>query len=102
MKEGLLEKKGGEFTLIELLVIIAVITILLSILIPAMQMIWQMDRESACKSDSRSVGLALQMYLDDYRTAGRANVLWLDGHVSSLEETTEDDVPLRWYTSDKP
>ena len=32
------------------------------------------------------------------RTGGRANILWLDGHVSSLEETTGDDVPERWYT----
>jgi prepilin-type N-terminal cleavage/methylation domain-containing protein/prepilin-type processing-associated H-X9-DG protein len=38
----------------------------------------------------------------DERTGGRANVLWLDGHVSSIEETTGDDVPLRWYTGNKP
>jgi len=41
-------------------------------------------------------------YGDDDRTGGRANVLWLDGHVSAIEETTGDDVPLRWYTGDKP
>jgi prepilin-type N-terminal cleavage/methylation domain-containing protein/prepilin-type processing-associated H-X9-DG protein len=35
---------------------------------------------------------------DPFRTGGRANILWLDGHVSSLEETTGDDVPKRWYT----
>jgi len=35
---------------------------------------------------------------DEFRTGGRANILWLDGHVSSLEETTGDDVPKRWYT----
>ncbi len=39
---------------------------------------------------------------EDERTGGRANVLWLDGHVSSIEETTGDDVPLRWYTGNKP
>ena len=26
----------------------------------------------------------------------------LDGHVTALEETTGDDVELRWYTGDKP
>ncbi|UCE47803.1 MAG: prepilin-type N-terminal cleavage/methylation domain-containing protein [Phycisphaerales bacterium] len=36
------------------------------------------------------------------KTGGRANILWLDGHVSSLEETTGDNVPERWYTGDKP
>ncbi|MHC4459980.1 MAG: type II secretion system protein [Planctomycetota bacterium] len=35
-----------------------------------------------------------------FRTGGRANILWLDGHVSSLEETTGDNVPKRWYTGD--
>jgi len=33
-----------------------------------------------------------------FKTGGRANILWLDGHVSSLEETTGDNVPERWYT----
>ena len=40
-------------------------------------------------------------YAEDDRTGGRANILWLDGHVEALEETTGDDVPLRWYTGDK-
>ena len=35
------------------------------------------------------------------RTGGRASVLWLDGHVSSIEETTGDDVPKKWYTGVK-
>ena len=41
-------------------------------------------------------------YAADDRTGGRANILWLDGHVTDLEETTGDDVPSRWYTGDKP
>jgi prepilin-type N-terminal cleavage/methylation domain-containing protein/prepilin-type processing-associated H-X9-DG protein len=40
-------------------------------------------------------------YADAYKTGGRANILWLDGHVSALEETTGDNVRLRWYTGDK-
>jgi len=40
-------------------------------------------------------------YPDPYKTGGRANILWLDGHVSHLQETTGDDVPLRWYTGDR-
>ena len=41
-------------------------------------------------------------YPDPYRTGGKANLLWLDGHVSALEETTGDDFPERWYTGDRP
>jgi len=40
-------------------------------------------------------------YNQPYKTGGRANILWLDGHVSFLEETTGDDVRRRWYTGDK-
>ena len=40
-------------------------------------------------------------YPDPQRTGGRTNVLWLDGHVTPIEETTGDDVPLSWYTGDK-
>jgi len=41
-------------------------------------------------------------YADAFKTGGRANILWLDGHVTHLEETTGDDVEFRWYTGDKP
>jgi len=40
-------------------------------------------------------------YGDAFRTGGRTNVLWLDGHVTPIEETNGDDVPLMWYTGDK-
>jgi prepilin-type processing-associated H-X9-DG protein len=33
-----------------------------------------------------------------FQTDGKANILWLDGHVSQLEETTGDNVRKRWYT----
>ncbi|MBN2128508.1 MAG: prepilin-type N-terminal cleavage/methylation domain-containing protein [Sedimentisphaerales bacterium] len=35
-----------------------------------------------------------------FATRGRANILWLDGHVSALQETTGDDVLSTWYTGD--
>ena len=34
---------------------------------------------------------------DPQKTGGRANILWLDGQVSSLDETTGDDVRRIWY-----
>jgi prepilin-type N-terminal cleavage/methylation domain-containing protein/prepilin-type processing-associated H-X9-DG protein len=40
-------------------------------------------------------------YPDPWRTGGRTNVLWLDGHVSPIEETTGDNIPLCYYTGDK-
>ncbi len=38
---------------------------------------------------------------DPQRTGGRTNVLWLDGHVTALEETTGDNIPLMCYSGDK-
>jgi len=34
---------------------------------------------------------------EDFKTGGRLNVLWLDNHVSVIEETTGDDVFKPWY-----
>ena len=34
---------------------------------------------------------------DDFRTSGSLNILWLDTHVSRLNETTGEDVLKRWY-----
>ena len=35
--------------------------------------------------------------LDDFKTAGTLNILWLDGHVTSLRETDGEDILKRWY-----
>ncbi len=35
---------------------------------------------------------------DDDKTGGKANILWLDGHVSALAESWGHDVRVRWYT----
>ncbi len=32
-----------------------------------------------------------------FRTGGRLNMLWLDNHISIIQETTGDDVPKRYY-----
>ena len=39
---------------------------------------------------------------DAFQTNGRANILWLDAHVSTLHETTGDDVPKWWYSGKCP
>jgi len=35
---------------------------------------------------------------EPYQTDGRANILWLDAHVSTQDETTGDDFPKWWYS----
>lgn len=60
-------------------------------------------REGGSRSQTyRQIFRHNMRYADLYRTGGRANLLWLDGHVTTLDETTGDNVPLRWYTGDRP
>jgi len=53
--------KGG-FTLVELLVVVAIIAILMSILLPAVSMARSKAREAKCTSNSKEIGLALEMW----------------------------------------
>ncbi len=37
-------------------------------------------------------------FSDPWKTGGKANILWLDGHVSALAESWGHDVRVRWYS----
>jgi prepilin-type N-terminal cleavage/methylation domain-containing protein len=54
------------FTLIELLVVIAIIILLTAILLPVFSGARAMARRTACVSNLRQIGLALNLYRQDY------------------------------------
>src|SRR5713101_6929093 len=60
-----MRRKNG-FTLIELLVVIAIIAILAAILFPVFAQAREKARQSTCLSNMKQMGLAFNMYAQDY------------------------------------
>ncbi|MGC4043957.1 MAG: prepilin-type N-terminal cleavage/methylation domain-containing protein [Armatimonas sp.] len=58
--------RNRAFTLIELLVVIAIIAILAAILFPVFAQAREKARQTSCLSNMKNIGLAEQMYVQDY------------------------------------
>ncbi len=61
-----LKRHALAFTLIELLVVIAIIAVLAAILFPVFAQAREKARSISCLSNSRQIGTALMLYLQDY------------------------------------
>ncbi len=74
-------RKRRGFTLIEVLVVIAIIALLMSILMPALQRVKKQARSVACQSLLKQWGVMWSMYCDDNdgRFSEAGNLGWLRG-----------------------
>jgi len=62
-----MRKTDAAFTLIETLVVIAIITVLMGLLLPALSDARRLGKRAVCLSNLGQIGKAMDIYLQDYR-----------------------------------
>ena len=81
------------FTIIELLVVITVVSLLLSLLLPALSLGRETAKVISCSSRQRQMGVALGAYASDYR---EYPTNFSDGE-TQFSWNTNDECAGRWY-----
>ena len=82
-------QKGRGFTLVELLTVIAIISLLMGILIPVIQMAKKQAKAVYCISNLRQIGIALSAYAlenKDFIPRALDDVKWIQVFISYLGE----------------
>ncbi len=62
-----MSKPSAGFSLLELLVVIAIVAILAALLLPVLTQAREQARRTVCASNLKQIGVALHLYLNDYR-----------------------------------
>jgi prepilin-type N-terminal cleavage/methylation domain-containing protein/prepilin-type processing-associated H-X9-DG protein len=83
---SLVPRKRG-FSLTELLVTIAIVTLLASFLLPALARAKGSAKSTACKSNLRQLGIALELYVGDFEKYGGKGGAYFGGTFAEIRGT---------------
>jgi prepilin-type N-terminal cleavage/methylation domain-containing protein len=92
-------KRRRGFTLIELLVVIAIISVLIGLLLPAVQKAREAASRSACQNNLHQIALACHSYHDSYgRLPSNGSVSFLKMIAPYIEQGNNNgSVPVKMY-----